>query len=348
MLHLTNGTSVIPLIESAGIDGQIVPWNDVLHEGPVPAGLGPAALRERRADFLASCGWGPRDDIARDLEVRDRALDDAIDEPRGDQIVLWFEHDLFDQLHLIQILDRLPVDGGPPVTIVQAATYLGRQPASNYPALFEGRRVVSSAERIAARDGWAAFRSADPRAVVDVIPRVTLLAHLGPALRRHLEQFPSLRNGLSRTEQQTLETVASGISLLRDVYASAHHDREDAIFMGDAAFLVHISSLIRSHRPLLKTHVSASARSQLTASFGETSPERPIGREGGPLHPFIPSDPRALDVQVALTTLGASVLSGESDRIELCGIDRWLGGVYLSGNGPVWRWDGERQTVRFA
>lgn len=336
-LHFTNGTSIIPNIREAGVQGLIVPWDDVLHEGPVPAGLGPAALRERRADFLAGCGWGSLIEIARDLEARDRALEDAIGDVSGgassgakappsrspqsiDEIVLWFEHDLFDQLHLIQILDRLPVDGGPRVTAVPATTYLGHQPASVYPALFEGRRGVSSAERSAARDAWNAFRSADPRSIVDVLPRVTVLPHLGPALRRHLEQFPSVSNGLSRTEQHTLEAVASGVTRLGEVFAAAQQ-REEAFFMGDAAFLFHITSLIRSHRPLLKTVE--------------------------PLEPFVPSAARSLDLRVTLTTLGESVLARESDRVELCAINRWLGGVHLSGNGPVWRWDAERHSLRF-
>ena len=36
------------------------------------------------------------------------------------------------------------------------------------------------------------------------------------------------------------------------------------------------------------------------------------------------------------------------DWLRACGIDRWLGGVELSGNGPVWRWDPEREKLRHA
>jgi hypothetical protein len=320
MLHLTNGSHIIPNVRSVDGRGAIVPWDDVLHEGPVPAGLGPAALRERRADFLAGTGADSYKEILEGLERRDRALDDALVDPRCDEIVLWLEHDLYDQLHLIQILDRVPVDSGPRITLVPTTTYLGHLPASVYPGLFEARRIVTSAERIAARDAWAAFRSADPRAIQDLLPRVTVLPHLGPALTRHLEQFPSRRNGLSRTEQQTLEAVAGGLSGLGQVFI-ATQQREEAFFMGDAGFIFHIDSLIRSHRPLLNTV--------------ET------------LAPFSPYDLRSLDLNVALTSLGQSVLAGESDRVELCGIDRWLGGVYLSGNGPVWRWDSERRALRF-
>jgi hypothetical protein len=323
MLHLTNGRAVVPKIREA-VRGVVVPWDDVLHEGPVPTGLGPAALRERRADFLAGGGAGAFKEILEGLEQRDRALDNALTDPRCDEIVLWFEHDLYDQLQLIQILDRVPIDGGPRISLVQTTDYLGHQESSVYPVLFDGRRFVTSAERIAARDAWAAFRSPDPRAIVDLLPRITVLPILGPALLRHLQQFPSMRNGLSRTEQETLDVVASGVTRLSDLFV-ATQKREEAFFMGDAGFLFHIKGLINSHRPLLT--VTTRTASGIPA-------------------PFVSSDIRCIELEVALTSLGESVLNGESDRVELCAIDRWLGGVYLSGHGPVWRWDAGRQSVR--
>jgi hypothetical protein len=318
MLHLTNGSAIIPLMRQAGIDGPTVPWDDVLHEGPVPAGLNPAALRERRAAFLAACGWGSAETIVRRLADRDAALERALLGPPGpapiDEIVLWFEHDLFDQLHLLQILDRVPIDGRPLVTAVPSNDYLGAQPASRFAGLFAARANVTSAQRLAAHDAWAAFRSADPRTIADVLPRVDELPHLRPALLRHLEQFPSMANGLSRTEQQAMETIAGGITSVRQVYQASHHGREAAIFMGDAAFIAHIDSLLRSSRPLLQA----------------SRPTRPL----------------SLDDDLSLTIDGQHVLENRLDRVRACGIDRWLGGVELKGSGPVWRWDGGR--VRMA
>jgi hypothetical protein len=93
---VTNGDSVAALL-----DGEVLPWRDVLHEGPVPPGLRLAGLRAVRARFVADCGWASFDDVLRDFESRDRALEDA------EEVVLWFERDLYDQLQLIQVLDRL-------------------------------------------------------------------------------------------------------------------------------------------------------------------------------------------------------------------------------------------------
>jgi hypothetical protein len=322
-LHLTNGTAIIPGMREAGVDGAIVPWDDVLHEGPVPLGLNVAAMRERRADFLAGCGWGKAEAISRVLADRDRAVENAatrLDSARADsrtrvdEIVLWFEFDLFDQLQLLQILERLPLDGTPRVTAVPDDEYLGHLSVARLAEIFAERRDVSSAERVAARDGWTAFRSPDPRAVVEALPRVTVLRHLPPALLRHLEQFPSIENGLSRTEQQALQAVAAGIWRVRDVYVRSHLNQEAAVFMGDAAFLVHIGTLLRPPRPLLGT-----SRGSLSLT---------------------------MDDDLALTEDGAQVLAGTLDRVRDCGIDRWLGGVRLSGAGAMWRWDKRREQVR--
>ncbi len=319
ILHLTNGSSVIPLMHEADIDGPIVPWDDVLHEGPVPAGLNIAAMRERRAEFLASCGWGTYDEIERGLRKRDAVLGNGVAvSPPFDEIVLWFEHDLYDQLQVLQILDRLPLDGTPRVTAVPDDEYLGMLPAARFQGLYAARRDVTSAQRLTARDAWTAFRSADPRAIVDVLPRVSDLPHLGPALQRHLEQFPATSNGLSRTEQQALEVVSGGVTNVGDVYLKANHAREPAVFMGDAAFLVHLEPLLRASRPLLRRKANLRPRNLTLAD------------------------------EVTLTDDGRRVLNGDLDRVRACGINRWLGGVELTGNGPVWRWDHERQTMRLA
>jgi hypothetical protein len=306
-LHVTNGRAIIPLMREAGIDGRMVPWDDVLHEGPVPGGLNVAALRQVRAEFIAS-GMGSFDEVARSFAERDAALEGLA---AVDEIVLWFEHDLYDQLQLVQILERLSPDRIPPLSAVPGDDYLGTRPSAHFAGLFAARRPVTSAQHVAARDAWDAFRAPDPRAIVEVLPRLSALPHLAPALRRHLQQFPSVENGLSRTEQQALEAVAAGAAPLKRVYVASNHEREEAVFMGDLTFLEHVKTIARGARPLLTPFAS-------------------------------------LDDEVRLTPDGRRVLDGDADRVKLCGLDRWLGGVHLTGTGPTWRWDAARNTVRRA
>ena len=103
-LHITNGDSAATLLLQTGIEGRVLPWRDILHDGPVPAGLLDEELRKVRAQFISDQGWGGYESVLAEFEKRDLVLEN-IDE--HDPIILWFEHDLYDQLQLIQILDRL-------------------------------------------------------------------------------------------------------------------------------------------------------------------------------------------------------------------------------------------------
>ena len=57
ILNITNGDSAVSIIEQAGITGDILPWRDVLHDGPVPAGLSLEALSKVRTQFIVESGW---------------------------------------------------------------------------------------------------------------------------------------------------------------------------------------------------------------------------------------------------------------------------------------------------
>jgi hypothetical protein len=47
---------------------------------------------------------------------------------------------------------------------------------------------------------------------------------------------------------------------------------------------------------------------------------------------------------VRLTALGRKVAAGAANRVELRGIDRWIGGVHLTGSGPRYFRDGDQIT----
>src|SRR5215510_3705249 len=99
MLHITNGDSAGDTIRATGLEGDVLPWRDVLHEGPVPGGLELEALSVIRARFLSD--ETNRRKVEQDFRDRDARLQAGT----GEDIVLWFEADLYDMLQLIQLLD---------------------------------------------------------------------------------------------------------------------------------------------------------------------------------------------------------------------------------------------------
>lgn len=298
MLHLTNGSSVS--LPEAGLPGESFYWADVLHEGPVPE-LPLDELTEVRARFLTQYA-GTFEATLADLRRRDRKLASWREQ---DELVLWFEHDLYDQLQLIQVLSWIYRE--PPartrVSAVFVDQYLGLLGSKKLAQLFPMRQAVTEEQFAAADAAWSAFTASEPEGLTRV--NAAALPYLGPALVRHCEQFPSTRNGLSRSEQQILDVLAQGAETLADAFY-ADQKREEAIFCGDTVFATWVERMARCPHPL-------------------------VTMEGAG---------RFSEIRLGMTEAGRRVMDGEADFVVLNGLDRWLGGVHLEAEGTVWRWDG--------
>jgi hypothetical protein len=317
MLHITNGDSAAGGIRETGVPGEVLSWVDVLHEGPVPSYLDLEELRIVRAQFIASCGWASFEEALSLFSQCDKVLADSLGQ---DEIVLWFEHDLYDQLQLIQILDWFAHQelGRTKLTMICGAEYLGMSTVERLRQRYPERQTVSHTQLELARVAWAAFRSPDPTLLIGLLQQDTsVLPFLSDALWRHLQQFPSKRNGLSRSEYQALEVIANGVTALGQVYRASHHDREEGLFLGDATFAIYVERLSAGREPLVLREDGQVIKA-------------PRGR--GPAPEFWQS-------QVMLTPLGRAVLEARADYVRTNGIDRWLGGVHLSGSEAQYRWD---------
>ena len=69
MLHITNGDRAGDLIRSSGLPGDVLPWRDVLHEGPVRRASTLEEQSEGRIAFLAEMGWGELSEFGREVQA---------------------------------------------------------------------------------------------------------------------------------------------------------------------------------------------------------------------------------------------------------------------------------------
>jgi hypothetical protein len=158
-------------------------------------------------------------------------------------LALWFEHDLFDQLQLIQILDCLHGSKAD-LSLICIDEYLGCLTGPQLAELWPRRHAVTPAELELASAAWQAFRSPDPTEIEKLLRRDTsALPFLAGALPRHWQQFPSVENGLGRTERQILEAVDAGHRDFHSLFV-ADRQREERIFMGDSTLKRYIDCLI--------------------------------------------------------------------------------------------------------
>jgi hypothetical protein len=329
-LHVANGTCTTQLIQAAGIPGARSIWADPLYDGPVPGELTDEELLEVRTRYHR----GPSDITVAAWRGSDPSLEPANDmrEWRAaierhesyDELILWFEHDLFDQLALIQLLtwihERLP--GGKTVSLVSIGSFAGRPgfmglgelTPGELASLLETRQRVSEPQYALAEDVWRAFREPTPEALANIRQRDTsALPYLAAALTRFLQEYPWTADGLSRTERRLLE-LASGGGIALSAAFRRMHDGETVYYVTDTSLAALAEELSRTSPPLLT----------LTLARGEND--------------------KGLRGSVMLTNTGRAVLAGRLDRVTTCGIDRWLGGAHLH-RGTLWRWDDPRQRV---
>ena len=328
-LNITNGDGAARVIRASAVEDDILAWQDLMFEGPFPAGFNLDAASQRRAAYFAASYPADRDPAA-EFRQRDRQFGEA---GRYDEIVLWFEHDLLDQLQLLQILDGFAgnrpasldlicIDDHPDVAEFRG---LGQLHPSHLPALLDARTAVTEKQLALAQAGWAAFRDPDPRAIETFLGgEISALPFLAPALARHLEEFPSADTGLGRTDRQLLELVAAGrgdpLTLFLDNMA-----KETCLFMGDWSTFRRLAALCDAPTPLLRC------------------------RSGAPFR-YPPRDRIDIDVfrlqRLTLTPAGHEVLEGAADAAGLNSIDLWLGGAHLRDGAPLWRWDAENKRLR--
>ncbi|MGD8570469.1 MAG: DUF1835 domain-containing protein [Gammaproteobacteria bacterium] len=315
ILNITNGDSAVRVMKAAQMSGDILPWRDVLHDGPVPAGLSLRELSEVRAQFIIDQGWGDPDAIRNDFATRDKQLE-SCDE--YDKVTLWFEHDLYDQLQILQVLDWF-ADHPPKkarLSIICTEQYLGPSSPEQLKELVKFEEDITEHHLVVAKTAWSAFREPAPELLLKLLhDDLSILPFLEGAIIRLLEEYPNCENGLSRTAQKALELVTNGEKRPGRLFG-AYQETEQRRFMGDSSFWGILHELLNSHPPLI---------------------ELPPGKQL-----TLPTSP---DQELTITTAGREVLANRRNWLDMCSIDRWIGGVHLTPVN-VWCWDAASQTLK--
>jgi len=316
-LILTNGDSASDLLMGAGKDGQIVPWRDSLHEGPLSAlsvdGSDYDHFQTIRSQYWSERGVGDFDSLKASYVARDGLI---ATHDHYERIELWFEHDLYDQLQLIEILTRLYHLGRfENVYLVQAETYLGMQTPDTILNLSNLMRPVGEQMMAIADLAWQSVSHSTPEKLAEFVTlKPAGFPFLTQALVRLLEELPGL-DGLSRTQRQILYSLDRGVNRAGMLFARCQA-MEAAQFWGDLGFFHELSGLQYCKKPVLD---------------GFSSPFSFATLQDGDLRKaFIQSE-------LSLTEFGREVLAEQSDFSDHNEINRYLGGC-LIGPQALWRW----------
>jgi hypothetical protein len=300
MIHIHNGDIVAVFAQRVGIPGQHVTFRESLVTGPIVPG--PEWI-ETRAQALGSA-YG--EDLLRtrtSLLEQDQALEAM--QSRPDEIVLWFEHDLFCLIHLVYLMQRFAKAR---LSLVWCPTPLVENDDRGLHLLFESRTAVTPSMVKIAREVWRAYTAGDPRDLNRWLERDTPdFPFLRDGLTLHASRYPSTTNGLGAIEQRALSLIATGSTEFTSLFNVMAGDVPRFGF-GDSEIVRHLQAMAWCAVPL-------------------------ITLSGEP--------PKAI---VTITPAGENVLRGEVDETAVNDPDRWLGGVHLTKEN-LWRFDAETRTL---
>ncbi len=321
-LHLTNGKAACDQLRAAELGGGCLSWDDPLHQGPVPAGLSLRELSKLRARYVADLGWAEHDQALERFIKRDERLREGA---RGAEVVIWSTFELFDQLHLLQLLgwfdQHRDVVAAP--SVIWVWDLFSELSATDLLEHLGECRPVSSAQLGTAADIWQAFGQSAPNALTEWHRRpLNDLPFMRKALERLFEEYPAADTGLSRTQSQILQVLAAARCAPGELF-SACQALEARPFMGDWSFWLEVEALASTRKAALRV-------------LDDRRFVRP---------PAV--DPRAdefRDQILEITDFGRAVLACEADFWAENPAERWIGGVKL-GPDNDWRWDAAAQRL---
>jgi len=364
-LHIANGDSTGEMLKAiTQIEGDILCWRDVLHDGP----LLNATYQDyatSRAKFLATTVNNtlanqekPTSEVDIFQEFMDRkATLERLDQ--YDEVTLWFEHDLYDQLQIVEIMAALNAWAGSKVKL--SIVCIGEHPEVPYfyglgqltlkqlHALYPNREDITQSQLAIGTQIWNALRSPIPDELLNCLEDLRLqeFPYMKSALLRFFSEFPALENGLTLTQWHLLNAIAKpcpelpalmkcleqneAAGRLTDGVCAAGRYKE--IVTGEATFgrLFHQLQQLEAAPFMgdLWVKKELDALSQAKTPYVICSyidKEHPVGR----------------NTQYEITDAGRQALQGELHWGDVNDYDMWRGGVHITGESLMF-WD-EKNT----
>lgn len=213
-LHILNGDSTAKILKQTSIEGDIVVWREMMCEGPICKEVGSDAFwLKRYAYFEKEFG-------VTKLEYYDKTIKEIIkleDVSDYDEVVFWFEYDLFCQVNLMALCTYLLENYSKSVLYYLICT--GKEKDNNqlqsladydvgsYPLLLENKTKLSRSKLLFAKQCWELYVENNPEKLKAFnFNKYSKFAYFQKAINQHLERFPKA-NGLNQIQQKILEII---------------------------------------------------------------------------------------------------------------------------------------------
>ena len=275
MIHVLNGDATVPEFQKSGIPGTHVVWREVMCEGPIHGDIKSDEFWDNRSSFIGE-GFGG------DYQIMRSQLKILQDISAFEEVVLWFEYDLFCQVNLLASLAYVE---HPHVSLVCLGDELngtwqglGEIGAGDFQTLFEARTRLNVEDMSYADQAWQAYQHPSSDLIHQLEPHQTF-PYLERALEAHLTRLPDA-NGLNVIEHRMLQKIDQGVRDERQLIGSMLKEQEWFGF-GDLQYLWYFEGL----KPLLAVDELALNEKGKSILSGQATWEQPAQFIGGIYRP---------------------------------------------------------------
>lgn len=217
ILHITNGDSTTNYLKSLNFSGDFITWREMLCEGKTTTDVGSENFWKNRFNFLKTSYKISKKTF---IDYTLKEYRSLCNKKESNEIVLWFEHDLFCQINMLAVLSWIKTyRKGYHISLVCSGKVEGSKKLKGLSELTENQihqhyknRIDLTQDDIEYADYiWQLYCSESPLRLEAVYKQKTSspFYYLVAALEAHLLRFPSIKNGLNKIENRVLQTANS-------------------------------------------------------------------------------------------------------------------------------------------
>jgi hypothetical protein len=214
ILHITNGDSTTKYLQKLNLSGEFITWREMLCEGKTVTDVGSESFWKTRFDFLKDSYKISKKIF---VEYTLKEYRNLCNKKNSEEIILWFEYDLFCQINMIAVISWLKrYRKEYPISLVCSGNIkdskkklgLSELSKSQIDQHYKNRIHLTQDDIEYADYIWQLYCSDSPlrlEAVYKFNP-MSPFKYLATALEAHLTRFPSIENGLNSVENFILKT----------------------------------------------------------------------------------------------------------------------------------------------
>ncbi|MFC4635836.1 DUF1835 domain-containing protein [Dokdonia ponticola] len=212
-LHITNGDSLNDRLLDLEIQGDFAVWREMLCEGKTTYTIGDKAFMSTRKAFL-------KNDYALDTTDYEEKFISQLEILKNhavyDEIILWFEYDLFCHINMMACISHLMQLGSKvPLYLVCSGRVSGEKELKGISELtipqlkehYQQKVALSRNDILLADHIWRLYCSEEHTALQPMLAKDSSFIYLSNCISAHKKRFPEAHSGLNRLESHILQLI---------------------------------------------------------------------------------------------------------------------------------------------